>query len=526
MLGFVRLALLAAWIAVAAAQPVDSAGSAGPTRTLERRTTTSLLPPFNTASPAPTPAFVHPPIPPLLPVEQVAALLTVTTATTVSVLGQAALQLVNSATTLNIDGVLKSVPSLVNGLLCGLFGCGGRPKYSDPRPPLQQMGSSTCLDSKYNASVINSLFYYGGAGTTVNLCPNAQINLETSIYFYAANQTLQTGGLPFDSTRAVLTITDAGTTCAIYGADDGNDGVTLKNVIINGNRAGLGWASNGLALIEMGGNNRGQTIQNIKSYDPRGWSALHIIEGYQNSCSGSRVLNNELGPSGHAPSGAQQFRMVKMKRDSGTYPPGQWADGLSLACKNSIATGNTITDATDGAIVIFGAPGSMVIGNTIIADQRQLLGGVNAVDYNPFAGDYSGTIVSGNRIIAKNSLLKVGIAAGPSTWYSNAAFQPHTHGGSFTGNTFSTGATGYFGYGISVNSHDQATFTDNSFYAAEFGGVFSSSCQPEMPAMQPLVYDPTRILGNTLQDQFVPALYELAICVGPGARNNSKTIFA
>lgn len=181
----------------------------------------------------------------------------------------------------------------------------------------------------------------GGAGTTVNLCPNAQINLETSIYFYAANQTLQTGGLPFDSTRAVLTITDSGTTCAIYGADDGNDGVTLKNIIVNGNRDGLGWAPNGLALIEMGGNNRGQVIQNVKSYDPRGWSALHLIEGYQNSCSGSKILNNELGPSGHAPSGAQQFRMVKMKRETGTYPPGQWADGLSLACKNSIATGNT-----------------------------------------------------------------------------------------------------------------------------------------------------------------------------------------
>lgn len=360
MLGFVRLALVAAWIGAVVSQPVAGAGSTGPTKTLERRTVTSLLPPFNTASPAPTPAFIHPPIPPLLPVEQVATLLTVTTATTFSVLGQAALQLVNSATTLNIDGVLKTVPSLLNGVLCGLFGCGGRPKYSDPRPPLQQMGSSTCLDSKYNASVINSLFYCacdasfvtsrrltlslpadGGAGTTVNLCPNAHIDLETSIYFYAANQTLQTGGLPFDSTRAVLTVNDSSTTCAIYGADDGNNGVTLKNVIINGNRDGLGWAPNGLALIEMGGNNRGQVIQNVKSYDPRGWSALHLIEGYQNSCSGSKVLNNELGPSGHAPSGAQQFRMVKMKRDTGTYPPGQWADGLSLACKNSIATGNT-----------------------------------------------------------------------------------------------------------------------------------------------------------------------------------------
>lgn len=36
---------------------------------------------------------------------------------------------------------------------------------------------------------------------------------------------------------------------------------------------------------------------------------------------------------------------------------------------------NTITDATDGAIVIFGAPGTLVKNNTIIADTRVLLGG-------------------------------------------------------------------------------------------------------------------------------------------------------
>lgn len=58
--------------------------------------------------------------------------------------------------------------------------------------------------------------------------------------------------------------------------------------------------------------------------------------------------------------------------------PSLRADGISLACRNSVVSGNTITDATDGGIVIFQAPGSMIKDNTIIADQRQLLGGINA----------------------------------------------------------------------------------------------------------------------------------------------------
>lgn len=62
--------------------------------------------------------------------------------------------------------------------------------------------------------------------------------------------------------------------------------------------------------------------------------------------------------------------------------PGQWADGVSLSCRNSEVSGNTITDATDGSVVIFGSPGSAVHNNTILARKRVALGGINMVDYN------------------------------------------------------------------------------------------------------------------------------------------------
>ncbi|BGP43556.1 hypothetical protein JCM10450v2_007729 [Rhodotorula kratochvilovae] len=519
----VALALIVA-VATQAQAVVDQPA----TRTAKRASLTDITrTPFNIASPAPTPAFVHPPDPVLLTVQQVATLLTATTARTLSQLGQAAVSLVNSAVRLNIDGVLKSVTGLLSGILCGLLPCPSS-KVTDARPTLFNLGGKNCLDSKYNATVINSLFYYGGADTTVYLCPNANINLEGPIYMYGTNQTLTTYGLPLDSARATLTITDSDTTCALYIADAGNDGSTISNIIVNGNRPGLGVVSNGLALIEMGGNNANQVIKNVKAYEPRGWSALHVIEGYQNQCDGAVVRDNQVGPSGHAPSGAQQFSRRsgarRARRDTGSYPPGQWADGISVACKNSIVSGNTITDATDGGIVIFGAPGSQIKGNTIITEQRQALGGINAVDYNPYAGSYTGTVVSGNTITAKASLLKVGIATGPSTWNAGLSNAAITYGGSFTDNTFTTGATGYFGYGISVDGHSRATFTGNSFSNVNFGGVFSSSCFTGTPSTQPLLYNSARSTGNTLQSGFVNANYQLAICIGPGPINSTRTL--
>ena len=73
---------------------------------------------------------------------------------------------------------------------------------------------------------------------------------------------------------------------------------------------------------------------------PRGWSCLHAIEvsiifcipcrpfnrltvfiqGTNTDCSAMVITNNDIGPSGHAPSGVNQFR----RRDNtGNYGPGE-----------------------------------------------------------------------------------------------------------------------------------------------------------------------------------------------------------
>ncbi|ORY92583.1 hypothetical protein BCR35DRAFT_298044 [Leucosporidium creatinivorum] len=372
-----------------------------------------------------------------------------------------------------------------------------------------------CIGGSANASYISSLFAYGGIGYTVELCPSANIALEQAVYIWFANQTLTTRGNPTDATRATLTVTNPNITCALFTSLDNVNGISIQNIQVDGARPSLGIVYGGLALIEMGGNTLGQTIKNVHAFEPRGWSVLHLAEGYGNACSSAQILNNQIGPSGHAPSGAQQF-----KRDStGTYTPGQWADGISLACKGSTVQGNTVTDTTDGGIVIFGAPGSQVTGNTIIANDRQALGGINMVDWNPFSGSFLGTVVSGNNIIAQASLLKVGIAVGGMTWGTDNRTEVRTFGGQITNNIFSSGPTGYFGYSIAVSGHENVTITGNTATAATYGGVESSSCFTywfPLPTPQPFIADPYTTPGVILQSDFLrntPLV--LVVCRGP-----------
>jgi parallel beta-helix repeat protein len=110
------------------------------------------------------------------------------------------------------------------------------------------------------------------------------------------------------------------------------------------------------------------------------------------------IQNNDIGPCG-----SETFQ--------------QWADGISLSCRNSIVRNNMIQGATDGGIVIFGSPGSQIYNNTIwvlnvccvFTDswfqeltsilKQTLLGGINMVDYDPWSGDFTGTVVRDNLIL-------------------------------------------------------------------------------------------------------------------------------
>ncbi|GAA6061226.1 hypothetical protein JCM10212_002685 [Sporobolomyces blumeae] len=377
--------------------------------------------------------------------------------------------------------------------------------------------ASMCLGTGTNETTINALLYYGGPGTTVRLCPHAQININAPIFFFAKNQVITTAGEPTGKSRATINVQGANQACAIYGAYPGADNVILRNVQVNGNRPSLGIIWGGLGLLEFGGNTVGQVIQNVRAYEPRGWTSFHSAEGHDMACSGMQIIGNQMGPSGHAPSGVNQFR----RRDTGTWAPGQWADGISHACKDSVVSNNVITDATDGAIVVFGAPGSTISGNTIIADQRVAMGGINAVDWAPYGGTYEGTVIKNNKLIAQNSMIKVGIAIGGMVWGVDNRTAARTWGGSFIDNTFTSGPKGYFAYAIGVSGHKGATITGNRIDGANFGGVDSPSCFTNwfpLPQPQPFVADPYTTPESTFQDGFwLKTVLVLLICKGPGA---------
>ncbi len=95
----------------------------------------------------------------------------------------------------------------------------------------------------------------------------------------------------------------------------------------------------------MGGNNVNQVIEYVRSFDPRGWTCLHIAEGSLD-CNGVIVQNNDIGPCG-----SDAFQ--------------EWADGISVSCRNATVRNNMVEGATDGGIVVFGSPGSQIYNNTI-----------------------------------------------------------------------------------------------------------------------------------------------------------------
>jgi hypothetical protein len=253
-------------------------------------------------------------------------------------------------------------------------------------------------------------------GDEAVLCQGALFELNGPVRFTATDQKLYTVGNPTDSRRAVLRVVGATLTSAVVMRD--NDKAMLSYVIIDGNRNNLGYRA-GEALVYAGGSSDGQMIRYVKLIEPRSWSALHLIQGHPSPeppCRNALVEFNEIGPAGQSNE--------------------TWADGISLACTNTTVRNNQITDATDGAIVIFGAPGSVIENNLIRAETRTLLGGINMVDYGAYDGNYTGTIVRNNIIWASGAVIRIGFGMGPRVWgcFPVSHLEDTIYGGKVTGN--------------------------------------------------------------------------------------------
>ncbi|CAF1204509.1 unnamed protein product [Adineta steineri] len=355
---------------------------------------------------------------------------------------------------------------------------------------LTSIAYTACL-SHGDESVINNLFSSRGANTIVSLCANAVFNLKNPIIFTDYNQELSTEGYPTDATRAILVVTGVNQTAAIVGNCNECSNLKIRNIQVNGNRPALGRFS-GSANIEIGGSTSNQLVDHVHSYEPRGWSCLHIAESGTNRCTNATIINNDIGPSGNSDR--------------------QWADGISMACTHSLVANNIITDATDGAIVIFGAPFTTVMNNTIIAMSRVLLGAINMVDYEPYSGDYSGVIVTDNTIWAASAFIKTGIAIGPAVWGADTT--NYNRNGIVRNNTIKGNN---MGYGIIVSGAQNFTVVDNNS-TANYSGSFTSNCFTPNNA-PPMAFLKSTRADGIFQSNFIVGRAQYIICIEPGVSN-------
>jgi hypothetical protein len=322
-----------------------------------------------------------------------------------------------------------------------------------------------------------------GPGARALLCPHAQFDLEVPIVLDAPGQELATEGNPGDEARAVLRVAGRDQAIAVTSRQSG---IHVHHVVIDGQRRRLGRLAQGDALIDLGGHVTGVRVDHVRAFDPRGWTTLHVIEG---GCTGAEVTDNRLGPAGSADE--------------------KWADGISFACRNGLVARNTITDASDGAIVLFGAPGTTVEDNTILERENVLLGGINLVDYGPYDGDYTGVLVRRNRIESRGGFIKIGIAVGNATW--GGGYGQVNRGGTITGNTFVGPG---MGYGIVVDGAADFTVTDNRIVGRLAGGSDQRCAPGHAPSGEAFVRDPMHSTG-TYQSDFVAGNGQWSLCVQP-----------
>jgi hypothetical protein len=341
--------------------------------------------------------------------------------------------------------------------------------------------SQTCLSSG-DQVLINARLRAGGSGGVIVLCQGAVFELTGPIVISADHQQIYTEGFPTDERRAVLRLVSIAVTTAVLMRDYSD--IMLSNIIIDGNRPNLGYKE-GDALIYAGGYSSGQVFRALKIMEPRSWSALHLIE----PCSGALVEDNDIGPAGS--------------------PHTTWADGISLACTDSIVRNNRIVDATDGAIVIFEATGSIVEGNIIRAETRTLLGGIHMVSADLYDGNYTGTVVRDNIIESAGAVIRIGLPMGPRTWLClDAASNVKTiYGGTVIHNIL-RGAK--MQYGFIVDGVRDWTVIDNIDESTHIGTP-TGDCNGQIASSPAgFQYYPPRSQGN-FQPEFVPANLELAL---------------
>ncbi|GAA5867321.1 hypothetical protein JCM8547_003306 [Rhodosporidiobolus lusitaniae] len=360
---------------------------------------------------------------------------------------------------------------------------------------------------------ITSLFRSGGPGTVVLLERRGVYPIFSQIDLCHPGSSLATEGYPSFESGEQAVIETRGEKEATAVRLFQYPQTSLKRVHVRGCRGWgatlpseeerergkkegrLGWIEGGGALVWMGGpEGHEQLVEGCRLEDPRGWTGVHLVD-FAQRC---KIIDNIVGPCGQ-------------------QAPGPWADGLSIAGSDSLIAGNTVIDATDGAIVLFCAPGSMVTNNTIIARERDVLGAINMVDDFPFDRNFENTRVIGNRIKGEGAFIRLGIGMGPTCWNGWGEHHTLNYGGQVLHNYF---GPGQFGYAMSLSGVKNFTVQGNTLLPhTRFGGS-THRFYAGIPSAPPTAFvrqwaDRGRVLESEVQPEFMEGEVQWLIGVEP-----------
>ena len=333
-------------------------------------------------------------------------------------------------------------------------------------------------------------------GENLELEPRTVYLIKTTLRFKVPGQVISTRGAPRLADYAVLRL--ASRECIQLVNGNGIPRVTMERVVLDGNRYQLsGPLSENdrlQALAHFGGKGAdAQTIRRCVFMDTRSWSSLKIHEGAADVLAESNII---LGAGADAHGNGRELREI----------PFGWGDGISCAARNTRIRDNLVIDSTDAAIVLFGAPGSVVENNVVAAISRESLGAINMVDPLDFYAvdgdlnrtDYRGVMVRHNLIDVRGARIHIAVAMGGGPWAPRNK-DSWLVGATVTGNTISGSAGGYGFVACGVENFTVADNVSTASYSG-LGDGLNQKTPPDDPG--PFLYTPASVINCTLQPEF------------------------
>jgi uncharacterized protein DUF4214 len=346
------------------------------------------------------------------------------------------------------------------------------------RIPTSGMGGYENLAEAQLQALLDS----AGAGTAVYLTQQSVVYVTEPLRI-PGGVTLATYGLPAPHehakmARLVRASAFDGPMVQINLDDSPGPSGILKNIWVDGQRGKSSTYVHGAINVEIYGGN-GAAVEANFIANSLGWSNVHSYGSADGrSCARNIITNNLIT----------------------AYPSlhfgGNYTDGLSIGCENTLVQGNQIVDATDVGIVVFtAAPAtqrSTVIANTVVSAGNSAFG---ALAFDPLYSpkypvnpNFIGASFANNSVWSgPNTHFIIGVAVGSRPWYGSHAI---INGIASTGN---------IGFGASARSNTTAGVQTNFGEAITVSGMDAATVQSntlnERPIPQPWTNCP---IGNVL----------------------------